>query len=183
MIKIHGSSGIELPNNYSIKSDSGDLKFNHDTTTIAKATSEHFEEFNRPICAVGHHTEHTSYSGNQLKLEQIIIDTHNGYNTGTGYYTVPLAGKYLCLCSLFIKLDGDVLNHASFKPYRNGNWYPDAQWCHSQYNLSRSYETLTGNWILEGEYGDTFGIGVYTQYSSQIYGGNYHQLNFIYLSS
>jgi len=184
MIKIHGSSGIELPNNYSIKSDSGELKFNHDMTTIAKATSEHFEEFNRPIFAVRDNgSEHTTHAGTRIKLQEIVIDTHNGYNISTGDYTVPLSGKYLCLCSLFINTAGVVDNYAYFKPYRNGTWYPSSQWCHGLHQATRNYETLTGNWLLEGEVGDTFAMGLYTNGSSQLYLGNYHQLNFIYLSS
>jgi len=184
MIKIHGSSGIEFPNNYSIKSDSGELKFNHDMSTIAKATSEHFEEFNRPILAVRHNgSAHTTHAGTRIKLQEIVIDTHNGYNISTGDYTVPLSGKYLCLCSLFINTAGVVDNYAYFKPYRNGTWYPSSQWCHGLHQATRNYETLTGNWLLEGEVGDTFAMGLYTNGSSQLYLGNYHQLNFIYLSS
>ena len=183
MIKIHGSSGIEFPNNYSIKSDSGDLEFNHDIKTIARASSEHFEEFNRPLCDLGHEPTHKSYNGDRLKLQQVLIDTHNAYDVSSGDYTVPLAGKYLCLCRIMGKTDGSTNMHFYFKPYRNGNWYPGSNWCHSQYGVTRNYETITGNWIIEGEYGDTFSLGIYTKNSSAVYGGYYHSVQYIYLSS
>ena len=87
MIKIHGSSGIEFPNNYSIKSDSGDLTVMNDVnklwgmnstgyeskpnipafygSDLSPNTADRFARANVILVNKGNHITHVSPDGNE----------------------------------------------------------------------------------------------------------------------
>ncbi|MEK9694126.1 MAG: hypothetical protein VW270_00100 [Candidatus Poseidoniales archaeon] len=98
MIKIHGSSGIEFPNNYSIKSDSGDLNVYNDVNKLWGMNSAGNRNLPyHPIASLSHTLE--------VQLSGVILDSTNFYNheyvnignhfdKNTGRFTCSIDGVY-----------------------------------------------------------------------------------------
>lgn len=97
MIKIHGSSGIEFPNNYSIKSDSGDLTVMNDVNKLWGMNSTGYESKpNIPAFYVQNTETGNGYTGGtNLTLFSVEkINNGNHFTKSTGKFTAPVDGIY-----------------------------------------------------------------------------------------
>ena len=99
MIKIHGSSGIEFPNNYSIKSDSGDLTVMNDVNKLWGMNSTGYESKPKlPLFKVRKSSAITS-TGDVI-FDTVIFNQENFYDNTTGRATAPISGYYFLMVKI-----------------------------------------------------------------------------------
>ena len=168
MIKIHGSSGIEFPNNYSIKSDSGDLTVMNDVNKLWEMNSAGHES--KPNIPGFHVANGSSWAsdpeiqpdnkftgtGEHTPIEFYTIVHTDGYWDPTKdnqHYTVNKAGKYLIYANA--RFDGLTNYSRMYIEINNvaGWWSPGI---HSISNNSAfNYFTHSIQGVLHLYYGDT----------------------------
>jgi len=68
------------------------------------------------LVAGNQNTNVTSNSGEKLKFNSILIDTHNGFNTSQYVYTVPRSGYYLIGANIYLNSAGRVSLVAGSNP-------------------------------------------------------------------
>ncbi len=133
MIKIHGSSGIEFPNNYSIKSDSGDLTVMNDVNKLWGMNSTGYESKPNIVAfsAYGRHDDFGGHSnGTYAGSDRVMFNGTVRYNYGNSYnstnsiFTAPIAGFYFITFNCHNNGSGvhrvSLLVNESFQPVGTG---------------------------------------------------------------
>jgi hypothetical protein len=95
------------------------------------------------LVAGNQNTNVTSNSGEKLKFNSILIDTHNGFSTTDYVYTVPRSGYYLIGANIYLNSAGRVSLVAGSNPgtvFVNGS-------ASTQYAPSIIYSLSQGNTI------------------------------------
>lgn len=95
MIKIHGSSGIEFPNNYSIKSDNGDLTVMNDVNKLWGMNSTGYES--KPHIPAFYVRQTEGYdaftAASVMTWDVVVFNNGNHFANGTTF-TAPIDGLY-----------------------------------------------------------------------------------------
>lgn len=120
MIKIHGSSGIEFPNNYSLKSDSGDLTVMNDVNKLWGMNSAGYESNpNVPAFLAQAVESDTTYSNQLVPYPTPLLNNGSHYNSSTSIFTAPIGGIYCFSWSTWKNFTGTGRTYIQI----NGGYY------------------------------------------------------------
>lgn len=109
------------------------------------------------------------YRGNPVTFGSVIANVGNCWNNSTGYFTCPIAGKYLVgMGGIAAGSLNGTLSYGYFYIMKNGGVYHFSHWNHTSY-----WEYVSMSGIVNCNAGDTISFQIHPSYGYW-YGGGDH---------